>query len=86
MADKIISTYLDERKYKALKQALDNKGENLEDEMHTLVETFYETTVPLEEQERIEKQIEQDLIDEQNLDPHEEETQTDEEDAPIMQM
>ncbi len=86
MADKIITTYLDERKYQTLKKALEEKGENIEDEMHTLVETFYETTVSLEEQERIEQQIEQDLIGEHSPDSQEEGVQTDEEDAPVMQM
>ena len=78
MADRMITTYLDERKYDALKRALNEKGEDFEDTMHDLVETCYETTVPMDEQERIEKQIEEDL--------QEDCEQTDEEDAPVMQM
>ena len=54
--------------------------------MHDLVETCYETTVPMDEQERIEKQIEEDLFDEQADDIQEDCEQTDEEDAPVMQM
>ena len=86
MADRMITTYLDERKYDALKRALNEKGEDFEDTMHDLVETCYETTVPMDEQERIEKQIEKDLFDEQADDIQEDCEQTDEEDAPVMQM
>ena len=86
MADRMITTYLEERKYDALKRALNEKGEDFEDTMHDLVETCYETTVPMEEQERIEKQIEEDLLDEQADDIQEDCAQTDEEDAPVMQM
>ena len=86
MADRMITTYLDERKYDALKRALNEKGEDFEDTMHDLVETCYETTVPMDEQERIEKQIEEDLFDEQADDLQEDCEQTDEEDAPVMQM
>ena len=86
MADRIITTYLDERKYDALKRALNEKGEDFEDTMHDLVETCYETTVPVEEQDRIEKQIEEDLLDEQADDIQDDCEQTDEEDAPVMQM
>ena len=86
MADRMITTYLDERKYDALKRALNEKGEDFEDTMHDLVETCYETTVPMDEQERIEKQIEEDFLDEQADDIQEDFEQTDEEDAPVMQM
>lgn len=86
MADRMITTYLDERKYDALKRALNEKGEDFEDTMHDLVETCYETTVPMDEQERIEKQIEEDLFDEQADDIQEDCEQTDEEYAPVMQM
>lgn len=86
MADRMITTYLDERKYDALKRALNEKGEDFEDTMHDLVETCYETTVPMDEQERIEKQIEEDFLDEQADDIQEDCEQTDEEDAPVMQM
>ena len=86
MADRMITTYLEERKYDALKRALNEKGEDFEDTMHDLVETCYETTVPMDEQERIEKQIEEDLLDEQADDIQEDCAQTDEEDAPVMQM
>ena len=37
MADRMITTYLDERKYDALKRALNEKGEDFEDTMHDLV-------------------------------------------------
>ena len=86
MADRMITTYLDERKYDALKRALNEKGEDFEDTMHDLVETCYETTVPVEEQDRIEKLIEEDLLDEQAEDLQEDCEQTDGEDAPVMQM
>ena len=64
MADRIITTYLDEHKYKALRKTLNNKGLNFEDEMRTLMETFYETTVPIREQKRIELIIAKELEDE----------------------
>ena len=64
MADRIITTFLDEHKYKALRKTLNEKGLNFEDEMHTLMETFYETTVPIREQKRIELIIAKELEDE----------------------
>ena len=53
MADRIITTFLNIHKYKALRKTLNEKGLKFEDELRTLMETFYETTVPVSEQERI---------------------------------
>ena len=65
MADRIITTFLDEHKYNALRSELNKQGANFEDEMRTLMETFYETTVPVREQQRIEliiaKEIEEEM-------------------------